>query len=149
MGIETVFILAQAIAFAGWLALFARKWVGRRRSLTMARVSALTLCLLYLAYLLPHAAEIPRDLGYTLAAVRGAFGVPALLLAGWIHYLALDLWVGSWQAEHADRNGLRAALLLPCLFATMMVGPLGILLYSAVAFGAVRNLKNGDVRASF
>lgn len=130
---ETMFIGAQVLAFAGWAPLFALPWVGRDRALAWARGVAASLCLLYLAYFLPHAAEIPRDGGYTLAALGRAFDVPALLLAGWIHYLIFDLWVGAWQAEHAEKAGIPHAALAACLFATMMIGPLGLLIYLAVA----------------
>jgi Domain of unknown function (DUF4281) len=131
--LETMFIVAQAVALAGWAPLFALPWVGSRRALLWARAAAALLCLLYLAYLLPHFAAIPRDAGYTLAALGRAFDVPQLLLAGWIHYLIFDLWVGAWQAEDAERRGLSHAALLPCLFATMMIGPLGLLIYIGVA----------------
>jgi hypothetical protein len=129
---ETWFIAAQAIAFMGWGALFALPWVGRERAVRIARWAAVPLCLLYLAFFLPNLAAIPRDGGYTLAALGRAFDTPALLLAGWIHYLVLDLWVGSWEAEHAGTAGVRHPLLALCLFATMMVGPLGLLLYLGV-----------------
>jgi hypothetical protein len=131
--LETMFIVAQAVALAGWVPLFALPWVGRGRALPWARSAAALLCLLYLAYFLPHFAAIPRDGGYTLAALGRAFDVPQLLLAGWIHYLIFDLWVGAWQAEDAERRGMSHASLLPCLFATMMIGPLGLLIYIGVA----------------
>ena len=130
---ETMFIAAQAVAIAGWVPLFVLPWVGRGRAVAWARGAAALLCLLYLAYLLPHFAEIPRDAGYTLTAIGRAFDVPALLLAGWVHYLIFDLWVGTWQAEDAERRGLPHPALAPCLFATMMIGPLGLLIYLAVS----------------
>lgn len=131
--LETIFLASHAVAFFGWAALFALPWVGRRRAILWARWVAVPLGLLYLLLFLTHAGAIPTDSGYTLAAVGRAFDKPVLLLAGWIHYLVLDLWVGSWEAEHAERARVPNAALLPCLFATMMVGPLGLLLYLAVA----------------
>jgi Domain of unknown function (DUF4281) len=131
--LETWFVAAQAIAFLGWAPLFASPWVGRERAIAWARRTAAPLCLLYLIFFLPNLGAIPRDGGYTLAALGRAFDTPALLLAGWIHYLVLDLWVGSWEAEHAAKASVPHAALLPCLIATMMVGPLGLLLYLGVA----------------
>lgn len=136
--LETAFLGAQAVAFVGWAALFALPWIGRRRAIRCARWTAVPLCLLYLAFLLPNLAAIPRDGGYTLAALGRAFDTPALLLAGRIHYLVLDLWVGSWEAEHSEGAGLPHAALLPCLIATMMIGPLGLLLYLGVAASRAR-----------
>ena len=131
--LETLFLAAQAIAFLGWAALFALPLVGRRRAILWARWVAVPLCLLYLLLFLTHLRAIPTDAGYTLEAVGRAFDKPVLLLAGWIHYLVLDLWVGSWEAEHAERSGLPHSALLLCLFATMMIGPLGLILYLGVA----------------
>lgn len=130
--LETWFVLVHAIAVVGWAALFASPWIGRRAVLA-ARWAAVPLCLLYLLFLATHLKAIPTDAGYTLEAVARFFDRPVLLLAGWIHYLVLDLFVGSWEAEHSQRSGISPFLLLPCLFATMMIGPLGLLLYLGVA----------------
>ena len=131
--IETWFLGAHGVAFVGWAALFALPWIGRRRAVLAARWTAVALCLLYLLLVLTHLKAIPTDSGYTLAAVARFFEKPVLLLAGWIHYLVLDLFVGSWEAEHSERTGVSHVVLLPCLFATMMIGPLGLLLYLGVA----------------
>jgi hypothetical protein len=131
--LETWFAGVHAVAFVGWAALLALPWLGRRRAVLVARWAAVPLCLLYLLFVFTHLKAIPTDAGYTLAAVAGAFDKPVLLLAGWIHYLVLDLFVGSWEAEHSEKAGLPHAVLLPCLLATMMIGPLGLLLYLGVA----------------
>ncbi|HEX8481319.1 MAG TPA: abscisic acid-deficient protein Aba4 family protein [Allosphingosinicella sp.] len=131
--LETWFVAAHAVALLGWAALLASPWIGRSRAVFAARWVAVPLCLLYLLFLLTHLKAIPTDAGYTLEAIARAFDKPVLLLAGWIHYLVLDLFVGSWEAEHSERAGVSNLLLLPCLFATMMIGPLGLLLYLGVA----------------
>jgi hypothetical protein len=131
--LETWFLGAHAIALIGWIALFALPWIGRRRAVLTARWATVPLCLLYLLFLLTHLKAIPTDSGYTLDAIGRFFDKPVLLLVGWIHYLVLDLFVGSWQAEHSEKAGVPHALLVPCLFATFMIGPLGLLLYLSVA----------------
>jgi hypothetical protein len=141
--LETWFIGAHAVAFVGWAALFASPWIGRRRAVRTARWVIVPLCLLYLLFLTTHLKAIPTDSGYTLAAIGRFFDKPVLLLVGWIHYLALDLFAGSWQAEHSERAGVPAALLLPCLFATLMIGPLGLLLYLGVAAWKSRRPSEG------
>ena len=40
--------------------------------------------------------------------------------------------VGAWESRDAQRRGVPHLLLLPCLVATFMLGPLGLLLYAAV-----------------
>jgi len=61
----------------------------------------------------------------SLAGVQTLFGQPYLLLAGWIHYLAFDLLVGSWIQKDAQEQGLRHAWIVPSLLLTLMFGPLG------------------------
>jgi hypothetical protein len=142
--IENWFIGAHAVASIGWIALFASPWIGRRRAVLAARWVLVPLCLLYLLMLSTHLKAVPTDAGYTLAAVARFFEKPVLLLAGWIHYLVLDLFAGSWEAEHAERAGVSHALLLPCLFATLMIGPLGLLLYLAIV--AWKSRRPGEAR---
>ncbi|MGE0704047.1 MAG: ABA4-like family protein [Vicinamibacterales bacterium] len=71
----------------------------------------------------------------SLADVAALFQDPWLLLAGWIHYLAFDLLVGSFEARDAQARGLPRYLLIPCLFFTFMFGPAGWLLYTALTRG--------------
>ena len=57
------------------------------------------------------------------------------LLAGWVHYLAFDLFVGAWVAARLDRAGIGRmvqAAILPTVF---LFGPLGLLLALMVEGG--------------
>ncbi len=67
--------------------------------------------------------------------------MPRLQLAGWIHYLVIDLWAGIWEADEADRVcmarwQLTASLLLTAAFAP--AGLLLFLLFHRLALSAVR-----------
>src|SRR6185369_15616501 len=68
----------------------------------------------------------------SLADVALLFTNPWVLLAGWIHYLAFDLLVGTWEVRDAQRHGVPHALVLPCLALTFMFGPAGWGLYRLV-----------------
>ena len=71
--------------------------------------------------------------GFTsLSAVATLFSNPWLLLAGWTHYLAFDLFVGSWEVRDARDRGIPHLLVLPCLALTFLFGPAGWLLYLAM-----------------
>ena len=141
--LETMFLTAQAVQLIGWAALFAYPLVGRQRAVLFARAVTAVLAVLYLGWFLPYAAAIPRDMGYSLAAIARSFETRELLLAGWIHYLVLDLFLGTWEAEHAERAGVSYAPLASSLFLTMMVGPLGLLVYFACAGLARRRKATG------
>jgi hypothetical protein len=64
--------------------------------------------------------------------VTQLFANPWLLLAGWLHYLAFDLLIGTWEARDSVQHGVPRWLLVPCLFLTLMFGPAGWLGYSIV-----------------
>jgi len=64
----------------------------------------------------------------SLQAVTTLFTVPELLLAGWIHFLAFDLFVGAWEVRDAQREGVHHLLVIPCLALTFMAGPAGLAL---------------------
>ncbi len=74
--------------------------------------------------------------GYSsLAEVKALFGKDEILLAGWIHYLAFDLAVGTWIAARADEIGISRLIQIPILFFTLMFGPLGFLLFVLTSAG--------------
>jgi hypothetical protein len=99
---------------------------------TVTRITGLTVpAVLASIYIAIVAARIGgSDGGFgSLAAVTTLFADPWLLLAGWIHYLAFDLFVGSWEVRDARTRGMSHALVLPCLALTFLFGPAGWLLY--------------------
>jgi hypothetical protein len=73
----------------------------------------------------------------SIGEVRALFANDHALAAGWLHYLAFDLFVGSWIAELGLRHGVPALLLVPCLLLTFLLGPTGLVLFLLLrlAFG--------------
>jgi hypothetical protein len=128
MNLELLFLIANGVALVGWLPLF----LGMRTSSAVgfARVVAALLAASYLILFLFSADEarvLARD--YSLRGIGAFFSHPWLQLLGWVHYLALDLFVGSWEAEEARRAELPHLLVLACLILTFMLGPLGLLAF--------------------
>src|SRR5690606_16385534 len=80
----------------------------------------------------------------SLAGVKSLFNVDAVLLAGWIHYLAFDLFIGSWEVRDAQRLGIRHWWVLPCLFCTLMLGPVGRLMWWILRSVLSRQVFAGD-----
>lgn len=68
----------------------------------------------------------------SLSAVSILFSQPWLLLAGWVHYLAFDLFVGSWEVRDACERGIPHLAVVPCLLLTFLFGPAGWLAYSGL-----------------
>lgn len=133
---EGWFSIAGALAMAGWaiLILAPRRW-GALNALPFYALPAV-LSGGYAVLILLHFADAPGGFD-SLAGVAQLFESKPLLLAGWIHYLAFDLFVGGWIARQADAAGISRIVQAPILAATFMLGPIGLLLYLASA-GALR-----------
>jgi hypothetical protein len=52
-----------------------------------------------------------------------------LFSAGWVHYLAFDLFVGTWETRDAVARGISRWIVAPCLLLTFLFGPIGWLAY--------------------
>jgi hypothetical protein len=68
----------------------------------------------------------------SLPAVRQLFMNDWALLAGWVHYLAFDLFIGAWIAREASRSGVSRLFLIPVLPLTFLFGPAGFLLSQVI-----------------
>ena len=70
--------------------------------------------------------------GYgSIAEVRALFAHDDILLAGWLHYLAYDFFIGVWIAEQADRMGLSRQIQAAILIVAFMFPPMGLVLFLA------------------
>lgn len=139
---EQAFSLANLVAVAAWVVLVI---VGRSRRGMMAVTAVVipSLALVYAGLLLTHWGETEGGFG-SLAQVRALFANPWALLAGWIHYLAFDLFVGAWEIRDSAERGISHYLVIPCLALTFLFGPIGLLLYLGV-----RQFKTGRVRPAW
>lgn len=65
----------------------------------------------------------------TLANVKALFQNDDAVAAGWIHYLAFDLFVGAYVVKKSRQIGLSRILYTITLPFTFMFGPMGYLLF--------------------
>ena len=82
----------------------------------------------------------PRALHLVAEEREALVGDRGSALAGWVHYLAFDLFIGSWQVRDAVRNAIPLWLVLPCLVLTFLFGPIGLVAYLAVRTARTRRL---------
>ena len=146
---EPLFSFASTIVLPGWLLLvFAPRWKWTARFIC-ALVIPVLLGLLYLYIVLVHWRGSEGGFG-SLGQVSDLFQNPWLLLAGWVHYLAFDLFIGAWEVRDAQRERIHHLLVLPCLFLTFMFGPIGLLLYLGLRGGMRKKIliAEEDTRAS-
>jgi hypothetical protein len=129
MSPQQVFSIANAAALLAWIMLAVlpgRPWV--TKTITTKVVPSL-LAVLYTAIVVSLFGRTPGGFS-TLAGVGLLFSNPWLLLAGWVHYLAFDLLVGSWELQDAREHGIPHWMVVPCLALTFLFGPAGWLLYT-------------------
>ena len=137
---DALFRYGNLVALAGWLTL--GLGIALRSPLlrdTVAGLAApLGLSVAYTAIIMVH--WWSGEGGFSsLQDVSALFRSPWLLLAGWIHYLAFDLFVGAWVARDAEAHGLPQLLLIPVLPVVFLFGPAGLLLWLCLrtAFGTL------------
>ena len=131
---DLLFSGANALAAGGWIAL-ALTPAGARHAALVRRITGRYLPLAFAAvYLALMAMNLPGSGGGydSIAQVQRLFAVPDLLLAGWLHYLAFDLFVGAWIAGRAAERACRICVVLPLLLLTFMFGPVGLLAYAVL-----------------
>ena len=124
---EQVFSVCSALATIGWLLLIlAPRW--RWTQAVSSAAIPITIAVVYLSLIVRYMPGSTGGFG-SLADVAALFNTPGLLLAGWVHYLAFDLFIGSWEVRDALRHRLPHLLVVPCLIMTFLVGPIGLLGY--------------------
>ena len=128
--LETLFSLCGAMAMLGWAALALLPGQKLVVEVIARLVIPALIGLVYITVMVTHMGDSPEGGGFgSLAEVKTLFTVDALILGGWVHYLAFDLFVGSWEVSDARKNGVNHLLVLPCLALTLMAGPAGLVLY--------------------
>ena len=131
MTLETIFSLCMLITVVGWLALVAAP-LSRILLIRTARIVAVVLAIAYFIQLFTITQPVDGASFSTLAGVTALFSLPGNVMLGWTHYLAFDLFVGSWEIEDAGRIGIPHWAMIVPLGLTFMFGPIGLLTYSII-----------------
>lgn len=131
MSPDELFQIATPVVLIGWAALLASPFLPKLADRVAAMAVPLALSVAYAGLVLAFwsSAEGGFD---SLANVERLFETRELLLAGWIHYLAFDLFVGAWETRTAREEGIAFWLVLPCLALTFLFGPVGFLAFCAI-----------------
>ena len=138
VSLETMFGYAGQAAMVGWLILILlpRRWPAL---LFVPRfLIPFGLSMLYAGLIFAHVYTVEGGGFGSLAQVKILFDKDELLLAGWIHYLAFDLFIGGWIAVQADKLGINRLIQAPILAATFMFGPVGLALFLVMRAGFQR-----------
>jgi len=125
---DLAYQIANTVALIGWLVLLASPWRPELAQRVSGVAIPLLLAIAYAGFFMAYwgMGEGGFD---SLEAVTKLFRVPELVLVGWVHYLAFDLFIGAWEVRVARREGMPFYMVVPCLFLTFLAGPVGLLLF--------------------
>jgi len=115
------------LAMLGWLSLLSTPlWPALYRETLPRQIGAIAIpaliAALYTGVILTHWAGHPGGFN-SLDAVMLLFTDRWLVVAGWVHYLAFDLFIGSWELAESRRRGMPHLLLIPFLILTFFLRP--------------------------
>ncbi len=128
---DILFQYTGPMAMLGWLCLTLAPLAPRIADAIAALAIPALLSVAYTALILVNWSTAPGGFG-SLAEVMALFTNPAIALAGWVHYLAFDLFVGAWITRTARAERISHLLILPCLVLTFLFGPAGFLAFTAL-----------------
>ncbi len=136
MDVNLLFKICNTLVLPFWLALiFAPEHKLVKKLITAV---AIILALVY-ASMVPTFLQMEEGGFGSLEEVMILFKNPKAVLAGWVHYLVFDLLTGRWIALDAVKNGISKWFVAPCLFFTLMLGPVGFLLYTILKYFYPKN----------
>ncbi len=141
MTASDAFSIANLAAFLAWIFLLGpARWMPRWFERVRVVVPA-GFALGYVGVMVFALAGTPVEGGGfgSLEEVAALFRNEWVLVAGWLHYLAFDFFVGCWVLAGAREQGIPHWLTVPVLLMTFMLGPAGYLAYRVLSWVWFRN----------
>lgn len=140
MNSSLLFTIANALAVFAWLVLIISPNQNKVIPYLRVLVAGLFLGGLYIISLALGFGNAEGNFG-SLESVRSLFQNDEFLLAGWVHYLAFDLFIGTWEAEDGWKHQIHRLILLPIHLLTFYFGPVGLVLYFLVRGFKTKNFN--------
>ena len=131
MNPSMLFQFANSYVVIGWfLLLVVPNW---KYTMTIVKTGIIFLFAILYTYLISKGITNFNPQSFSsIEKVRVLFQDDNALTAGWIHYLAFDLFVGATIVEHAKQAGISRWIVSVALPFTFMFGPIGYLIYKTV-----------------
>jgi hypothetical protein len=142
----TLFTLTFAVAAPFWaLMILLPRWSWTARIIGSPLI-VLPPLVIYAVLVIPAFGEVlPAVASPTLGGVRDLLGTADGAAAAWAHMIAFDLFVGRWSWIDSRERGVPALVMAPVLLLTILLGPLGLLVYLGVRTRFARPLERPAV----
>lgn len=138
MSPDLLFAVFNNSILAGWfLLVFFPRWKWGSQLICPLAIPGL-LGIAYVVVLISQWGRVEGSFT-SLQGVETLFANRYALLGGWIHYLAFDLFIGSWEVRDSQSLGISHGFVVPCLVLTLLFGPAGLLLYCVLRTTVRRN----------
>ena len=130
---EGVFSFSFLLVAPFWLLMIVLPLWSWTHRLMQSLLVVVPAAVLYVLLVLPRLGEVFVEVvNPSLAGITVLLGSPAGATIAWAHFLAFDLFVGRWVYLDSRERRINAWLMTPVLFFTLMLGPIGLLLYLGV-----------------
>jgi hypothetical protein len=145
--VSLLFRLSNLMVLPFWaLMILLPRWRWTGRIMRSPFVSAAP-ALLYAVLVLPRLGAIwPAIARPTLPGIATLLDSPEGATIAWVHFLAFDLFIGRWIFLDSQERRVSPLLMAPVLFLTLMLGPLGFLIYLVIR--AVASSREADKSAT-
>ncbi len=140
MDFETLFSIAGITAMIGWLLLLVSPLIPKWSGLIAGMILPIVLSLGYFVLLILPSSGDAGGFG-TLAEVMELFSHEQAALAGWVHFLAFDLFIGAWVCRTARSEGVSFWFVAPCLPVIFLFGPAGLLVFQLIRAVRARRMQ--------
>ena len=132
--VEMIFMWLNLGVLPFWLILiiFPQSQICRVFTTSIFPIFILSLAYAYLLYLLFNDGyDFIRNfkLYLGLDAISNLFTYKAFIVLFWLHFLAINLFCGSWIVKDSQKFGINKLLVSFPLLMTYFIGPIGITLY--------------------
>jgi hypothetical protein len=133
MTASTLFSAFNMLAIVGWILMIAGVIFQRPflRDTLAGTWWPMLLSAAYTAFIVFFFGQAEGGYG-TLEDVQLLFANPWIALAGWVHYLAFDMFMGSRIARQTMELGMPRWILIVLLPLTFMFGPIGYLAFEGI-----------------
>ena len=100
--------------------------------------------LFYKSYLNSYDFNGNFNLYLSINNISDLFSDKTFLMMFWIHFVAINLFVGGWIVKDAEKFSINKIFLIMPLIITYLIGPLGLFVYWVIRIFHAKNINLYD-----